>query len=272
MLRVGMISFVNALPLTFYLKEAVEQASADVELTLAHPTQLHSLLRAKKLDIAFISSFAFFEMEKSEGLERISDFGIAAVDEVMSVKLYYKEPFQASKRYQIGLTCQSRSSSALVKILAAEYWKINCQFIPLPAQALDKAIQDQTFDALLLIGDECLKKAKIDGYQDMDLAKAWHEATGLPFVFAVLAGRPEICLEKKEEIFDFLKALRHSLARGLENKDQIVQEALFRLKVAPDFPGFSGFKADLDRYYDLLHYQMSDEMIRGFHLFKKLVS
>ena len=79
---------------------------------------------------------------------------IAAKGEVRSILVVAKKPVEMAKR--IALDTSSRSSAALVRILAEEYWKVKPEYIeasPDPSEMLKRA------DAALVIGDPALRIA-----------------------------------------------------------------------------------------------------------------
>jgi predicted solute-binding protein len=77
-------------------------------------------------------------------------------------------------------------------------------------------------DAALIIGDPALRVDR-ERYQIVDLAAEWSELTGLPFVFAVWAVRPEV------EIPDLPFYFKSSLRYGLSSLDTLVRESAAEL-------------------------------------------
>jgi predicted solute-binding protein len=122
-------------------------------------------------------------------------------------------------------------------------------------------------DAALLIGDPALK-ADLGGLHVLDLAEGWHRLTGLPFVFAVWAVRPEVPPEPflwsrdygkrhADEVVDFARRrtglpksvlreyLDGNLHHDLDQDDEAGLAEFFRrahergLIPSPDIPPFS---------------------------------
>ena len=90
----------------------------------------------------------------------------------------------------------SRTSAGLTRLLCARHWGIRPAFVD---AAPDIRTMLATADAALLIGDPALflDPASVDA-EKIDLGLAWREMTGLPFVWAVWAGRadaasPAVC-------------------------------------------------------------------------------
>jgi len=73
-------------------------------------------------------------------------------------------------------------------------------------------------DAALVIGDPALRVDR-ERYLITDLAAEWKTLTGLPFVFAVWAVRPEV------EIPDLPFYFKSSLRYGLSSLDTLVRES-----------------------------------------------
>ena len=73
-------------------------------------------------------------------------------------------------------------------------------------------------DAALVIGDPALRVDR-ERYLIIDLAAEWKALTGLPFVFAVWAVRPEV------EIPDLPFYFKSSLRYGLSSLDTLVRES-----------------------------------------------
>ena len=67
-----------------------------------------------------------------------------------------------------------------------------------------------------------------DRYLVLDLAAEWRALTGLPFVFAVWAVRPEV------EIPDLAFYFKPACATGLANLDTLVREAAAELDLDSD--------------------------------------
>jgi chorismate dehydratase len=88
----------------------------------------------------------------------------------------------------LALDTSSLTSAALLKILLAEQFDAHPAFINHPP---DFAGMLREADAGLLIGDKGML-FEGDGLNVLDLGHAWRRLTGLPFVYAVWMGKPEI--------------------------------------------------------------------------------
>ncbi len=86
----------------------------------------------------------------------------------------------------VALTTASRTSVALTKIILQEAGA-SPEYVDAAVTADNLAERDE--DAVLLIGDQCLRARMMDtGRVFIDLAAEWKLLTDLPFVFALWAG------------------------------------------------------------------------------------
>ena len=114
--------------------------------------------------------------------------GVAARREVTSVLLVSRVP--APRIRTLAAHTASRTSVALARLLLRERWDAEPDVVPArPPLASMMALAD----AAVIIGDPALAVHGRTGMLEVDLARAWVEWTGLPFVFAVwgvAAGAP----------------------------------------------------------------------------------
>ena len=186
-----------------------------------------------------------------------------------------KKPIETAKR--IALDTSSRSSVALVRILAAEHWRIRPEFVdarPNAPEMLENA------DAALIIGDPALRIAvKMDqlagkspsgkpccqgdanelpvpGYDSIfvyDVAHEWQQMTRRPCVLAIWAGRREAVTP--EVAADFAASREYGMARIAEIADAA--------SVKLDLPA-----KDLEKYLtENINYDLDAENIEGLKLY-----
>jgi chorismate dehydratase len=211
-LRVGIVNFLNSKPLAWgFLKGH----HADLFAPSYHPPALVArLLGQGNLDIGLIPSI---ELQRIPNLRVLPDMCVGAKREVRSVVLVSRGPVEDIRR--VALDQNSRTSSTLVRILLRERWGLDPEYLherPDPERMLNEA------DAALIIGDPALRLDR-GKYQVIDLAAEWNALTGLPFVFAVWAVRPEV--EHPDLPFYFKSSLRY----GLSSLDTLVREAAAEL-------------------------------------------
>ncbi len=85
--------------------------------------------------------------------------------------------------------------------------------MPLGVSALES-----TADAVLVIGDRAMKVPHEPFHEVVDLAEAWNELTGLPFVFALWVARAGV------DLADLPEALARSRAEGLAHAVELARE------------------------------------------------
>jgi chorismate dehydratase len=211
-LRVGIVNYLNSKPLAWgFLKGH----HADLFAPSYHPPALVArLLGQGNLDIGLIPSI---EVQRIPNLRILPDLCVAASHEVRSVILVSRCPLPEIRK--VALDQNSRTSVALLRILLRERYGLDPEYLherPDAERMLAEA------DAALLIGDPALKVDR-DRYVVTDLAAEWRELTGLPFVFAVWAVRPEV------EIPDLPFYFKSSLRYGLSSVDTLAREAAAEL-------------------------------------------
>ena len=241
-LRVGIVNFLNSKPLAWgFLKGH----HADLFAPSYHPPALVArLLGQGNLDIGLIPSI---EVQRIPNLRVLPDMCVGAKREVRSVVLVSRGPVEDIRR--VALDQNSRTSSTLVRILLRERWGLDPEYLherPDPERMLSEA------DAALIIGDPALRLDR-DKYQVIDLAAEWNALTGLPFVFAVWAVRPEV--DHPDLPFYFKSSLRY----GLSSLDTLVREAAAEL----------GLDTSEVRAYltENLHYFLRAEELEGLEEF-----
>lgn len=211
-LRVGIVNYLNSKPLAWgFLKGH----HADLFAPSYHPPALVArMLGQGNLDVGLIPSI---EVQRIPGLKVLPDLCIAATHEVRSVILVSRVPVEEVRR--VALDQNSRTSAALLRILLRERFGLDPEYVQ-ERPDLERMLAEA--DAALLIGDPALKVPRED-YRVLDLAAEWHAMTGLPFVFAVWAVRPEV--EFPDLPFYFKSSLRY----GLSSLDILVREAAAEL-------------------------------------------
>lgn len=175
-LRVLINPYLNAAPLWWTLRKNPPPGWV---LRDALPAMAVQALAAGECDLALISAAA---LPSLPGVKVLRDWGVAADGPVETVVLVLKKPLAEIRT--LGLDSASRSAQMLLRLLCLKRFHIQPQFVPVedPAQALLE------LDAVLSIGDKSFTLGQ--GLPRIDLAQAWHDWTGLPFLFAVWAARP----------------------------------------------------------------------------------
>jgi len=182
--RVGAVSYLNSKPLIEGLASRLPGG-----LTLDFPSRLAVALERKELDAALVPSI---EVLQSKGeYEIVSDACVAARGPVRSVKVYFRVPPGEVKT--LSLDEGSRTSATLVRVMLFHKYGVEPEVeqLPLATRIASKAVARTSADAILLIGDRAMHPVGEDFHDVWDLGDAWLKWTGLPFVFAIWAGRSE---------------------------------------------------------------------------------
>ncbi len=217
------------------------------------PSRLADRLAAGTLDVALIPSVEYLRGARS-GYEILPGFAIAAHGPVRSVKLFSRKPFGQIER--LALDAGSRTSQALARVwLDAVHGVRPSRIEPLP---LGVPVAESTADAVLLIGDRAMTVAPEGFHAVVDLAEAWHELTGLPFVFALWVARPGLDLDS------LLDALTRCRAEGLAHASDLAAEHGPRLGL--------DVAACYDYLTNVLSYDLDESELEGLRRFARMAS
>ena len=167
-----------------------------------------------------------------------------------SVKLFSRKYPENLER--IALDPSSRTSNALVRIILAEKYNCNPEYLIAPRETSLADLPD--IDAILLIGDQALRERRPYTWT-MDLGLEWYHLTKLPMVYAVWAGYPHFPYRKK-----VLPALRECLNNGLDRLDYICRQEARRL----DFP----YKMVCEYLTQNIYYKLGESELLGLDRFR----
>jgi chorismate dehydratase len=131
------------------------------ELSFTVPSQCAEALRTGAADVAIIPAIEYQRIvSQGIGLTILPGLAIASKERVRSLLLISKVPIRQARR--IALDRSSRSTQALVKILAARRWQISPEFFeadPPDGNGKNVAAMLAKADAALIIGDAALRIA-----------------------------------------------------------------------------------------------------------------
>jgi chorismate dehydratase len=182
-LRIGLVRYLNAKPLYDGLNQLLPEAAFITDL----PSRLAMRLQAGDLDVALIPSVEFLRSGQKLGYIAMPSVSIAAAGPVRSVKLLSHVDFPQIRR--LAMDEGSRTSQALCRV-----WLHGVHGV-LPREIEELPIgvppEESTADAVLVIGDRAMRLPEAEFRHVVDMGKAWNQWTGLPFVFAVWAVRPQ---------------------------------------------------------------------------------
>jgi chorismate dehydratase len=269
-LRVSIVEYLNAAPLVWGFTDGPLAGKYDLSFTV--PSQCAEQLRRGDADLGIIPSI---EYQRMDGVVALPGMAIASKNVVRSLLVVSKKPIEMAQR--IALDTSSRSTVALVRLLAAEHWKINPEFVD---AAPDPSAMLQQADAALIIGDPALRISlkmealagksprgedccqgdaedmPIPGFETLfvyDVIHQWREMTGKPAALAIWAGRREAITP--EVLADFTASKQY----GLERIREISEAASIKLDLPP---------RALERYLtENIHFDLDEEILAGLRLF-----
>jgi chorismate dehydratase len=233
---------VNTWPFLHGLKKSSFSFSS--EIIEEYPAQTAQSIKKGKVDVALVPVAVLPEL----GYVKIfSDFCIGADGKVDTVLLHSDVELPEIKK--IYLDYQSRTSIALIKVLAQKYWKIAPEWIS-AEKGFENQIKDTT--AGVVIGDR-----NFSGFSHTytyDLAEEWKKHTSLPFVFAVWVAKKEIHQNVLEELNNAFRKGLNELENNifLKQKPKPEQEELlFYLKERISYPFDLAKKEALQKFLSL---------------------
>lgn len=193
MVRIGMVNYINVAPIYEVWKE--QTFPADWQVVEAQPSQLNVLLAEDKIDMGFVSSYAY--AIRPERYQIFADLSISATGPVGSVFLFSQVPPEQLDGTLVQLTRQSDTSIRLVKIILEEFYGVRPRYEIGEVYAHQDGKEKAA--AVLAIGDDALRLTVEKRYPvQLDLGEIWHQATGLPFVFSVCAVREAFLARQPE--------------------------------------------------------------------------
>jgi chorismate dehydratase len=185
MKTIGSVSYLNARPLIEGL-----DSRADVKIVPAVPSQLLDGLLRGGYEIALCPTIDY--QIAPERLRILPVGGIASRKETLTVRLF--SPIPIDEITAVRVDSDSHTSVALLEVVFAQRFGRKLELTPVITDVTTGREEDS---ALLLIGDKVITtepKSSLYPFQ-LDLGAAWHELTGLPFVFAVWMARQDTALD-----------------------------------------------------------------------------
>ena len=197
--------YLNSVP--FYAEFA--PSSGDVKVAPLVPHVFGEFAKEGKVDAGPMSLMDYAEQQDEFDM---LDYGVAVNGKAYSVLLYSHFEWTKLSGKRIGITGETSTSVNLLRVLLEK--KYGVKDASFERLHLTSSQNDYThFDAVLLIGDEALRRHKLGGLATFlnvyDLAEEWHAWKQMPFVFAVWTVRKSVSDEHRQSI---IAALEHSLA------------------------------------------------------------
>lgn len=236
-IRVGAVSYLNTKPLVYGFEKGLMKE--EVELIFDYPAKIAAMLLNDEIDLGLIPVAVLPKLKEHH---IISDYCIGASQPVASVCLFSDVPLEEIK--EILVDYQSRTSAALLRILLKKYWNIDPVLVD-TSNGYQQNIKGTT--AGLVIGDRALEQRQHSTYS-YDLAEAWLQMTGLPFVFAAW-------IANKKLPDTFKASFNTATGSGLQHIDEIVQAVNFKAY-------------DMNEYYTKnIDYRLDEKKIAAVRLF-----
>ncbi len=193
--RLGAVSYLNTRPLVYGLET---ETRFDIRFDV--PARCAALLHEGATDVGLIPSIEYL---RGGDYRIVPGLSLASRGAVDSVALYTTRDMADVR--SIAMDTSSRTSAALVRVLCAKAFHIAPAIETLGPDLLPMLAR---CDAALIIGDNALflderavrigrdARGEAGGegglrVRKIDLGEAWFQLTGLPFVYAFWAGRPD---------------------------------------------------------------------------------
>ena len=233
-LRVAAIQFLNPAPLMWDFEHPPRSAelAQRYSVHLTKPALCAEELLHGRADLGLIPIASL-----TESLAVVPGCAIASLGQVRSIQLIVKRRGVAEsdidtllKRVRtVAVDGASRSSAAYAQVLFRKFLGTQPEFVP---QQADAAAMLAQADAALLIGDPALLALEQRGVIEqvtgpcvwLDLAEQWIARTGLPWVAAVWAVRPETLGPHSVTSTMLAADLQQSRDAGLANIERLVEE------------------------------------------------
>jgi len=246
---VARIPYLNAVPFHGYLAEG------GFRVLPVAPRRMGLLSRNNGISAGLFSLMDYFG--QSDRLE-MTGYGIATRDQVKSVLLFSKGGWEQLDGGRIAVTDETATSVVLLRVLLEQKYGVSAEIV-----RLHSGVNDLTsFDGVLLIGDEALRrsKASLPGFGTVyDLAREWYDWKNLPFVFAVWATAVDLDEGGKAEV---LTMIERSIHDGWE-ESPIVRSHARRLGLTVE---------EAIEYLDGFNYRLGDRELEAISVFRTLVN
>ncbi len=272
-LRVAAIAFLNPAPLLYSFEHlpGADDLRARYAVHYTTPARCAAELHAGDADLGLIPI-----AELTADLAVVPGCTIASLAEVRSILLLVRlrngQPAAEALRgiRSIAADSASRSSAAYVRILLQRFYNNTPPLLQCPADPLTMLA---AHDAALLIGDPALlarehraainasvEAASPDTLLWLDVAQWWREHTGLPWVAAVWAVRPE-ALTASLTAGQLIADLNNSRQTGAAHIEELVAEWTAKLPL----------HADIIRIYltENIHYHLDEACLEAIRLFRR---
>lgn len=238
----GAVSYLNTKPLLYGWTHGYNVENA--EWIEDYPAKIADMLLSDEIDVGLVPVTVIPKLKEHH---IISDYCIGATGPVATVCIFSEVPLAEIET--LLLDYQSRTSVELAKILLKHYWKLAPE---LQQGGVDFIDEIKGTTAAVVIGDRAFAQRKKSAFV-YDLAEAWVDFTGLPFVFAAWVANKKL---PESFITQFNEANRI----GLMHLDKVISEN--------DIADY-----DLEKYFnENISYALTDEKRKGLGMFLNMVN
>ena len=257
-IRISGVQYLNTAPLVWGFTHGPLAGKYDLSFTL--PSQCAEQLARGEADVAIIPAI---ECQRIPGLVVLPGMAIASKHAVRSLLIVSRAPIEEVQR--LALDTSSRTTAAMVRLIAAGWWARRGARIGFSSAAPDLETMLTECDAALIIGDPALRLAeRHDAGEQLlvgkktrfflyDVISEWRAWTGCPGVLALWAARRDVVTP--ELVADFAASKEY----GLEHIPEIAANAAATLGLP---------QAHLEDYLrENIDYSLDDENRAGLELF-----
>ncbi|MCE5295038.1 MAG: menaquinone biosynthesis protein, partial [Chlamydiales bacterium] len=197
-----------------------------------------------------VSSATFIQNREKYVL--LTNLGIGATRTNKSVCLFSNYSLTELDGKTIVITDAHSTSAMLLRVLAKTFWKVAPIFIEVHERA-DVDTLLKTYDAALVIGDECLTACHTDTIHKFELAAEWYRFTQKPFVFALFATRIDAWMDWPDQVREFHQKLVTAYDYSTANFSEMITSA--QSKTGLSVGALQDYYKGLDYYLDSSHFQ-----------------
>ncbi|MCR5563371.1 MAG: menaquinone biosynthesis protein [Desulfovibrio sp.] len=254
-LRMGRISYLNVLPIYHPLESGI--IPHDFELVSAPPAVLNDMMGRGELVVSSCSCFEY--ARRPDRYYLVEDLSIGSHGPVMSVLLFSRRPIGELAGRTILISGESHTSVALLRLLMRDRYHVDVAYET--GQVTPALRSTNPPEAFLAIGDEALRLRGTPDYPCcIDMAEAWRDWTGLPFIFGLWVVSREAA-DRHVFTTDPGDLLRRGRDWGMAHLDVILDLTAYGCPLS---------REELRVYYeDGLVYTLGDEEQKGLTLFYK---
>jgi chorismate dehydratase len=276
-LRISAIRFLNPAPLMWDFEHPPEQQRLleRYQLHSTMPSQCAEELSSGRADIGLVPVAAY---ATTPGLAIVPGCTVASLDHVRSILLVVRAPLGLDAVRRVAADTASRSSNAFARTILRKFYGNAAEFVP-HAPDVDGRLGTMLArcDAAVLIGDPALRALEDREAREartgerltyIDLAHEWKQQTGLPWVSAFWAVRPEAIQDSALSATEIVEDFQRSRDHGLAHIEDLVAEWTPRMAGPPAVPA-----ATIRQYLGHnIHYVLDDACLAGLDLFYRLAA